>query len=373
MKKALSVILAIALILSIPSVAFSAESGDTITRVDSDGNETTYEYGGELVIGSNEIKLTKNKYWVFTPDKSGVYAIKNDSTIFLSANVTDGIIGEFAGFTITDNYELYNFEADEPQYFLPLFASEDTESCKLTIEYFGEVKDLIYDESRILLFDEDVFSFEERSYIGDYFSLTFTESGKEEKLNLVAVKEPLKSGENAIEIDVLGKVFTVNLKVKSIEDYIAGFELPGYYNFAGYMLYNGTIIEQTPSYLIVNYTDGSSEKVAAKRTLLGEKVATLHIPEIGERNAFLHYVEDNLMLELMGHNYELGVKTRKADALMNTVILIRNISIAIPSSVSLAMLFSVAAAKDFFTTLTKEIQNAREYIAEEIRMYKEAL
>lgn len=381
MKKALSVILALALIFSISSVAFSAESGDTIIRVDSDGNETAYEYGGEFVLGSNVVNYNGNKYWIFTPDKSGVYAFENDNTIFTSVNVTYGKIGEeSAKSALTDNYELYYFEADEPQYIVSIpFATADSisnSSCELRISYFGEVKDLIYDENRILIMNEDVAVFEDRYYIFSFddsaFKLTFTETDKEEKLMLVTVKDPLKSGENTVEIDILGKLFTVNLKVKSIENYISGFELPGYYRFSGYTLYNGDIIERLPGYLIVKYTDGSSEKVAVKKGLFSSNVM-LDIPEIGQKNARFHYVEGNLMLDILNHDFDLGVKTRKADVLMNTAELLENISSGIADPLFLAMLYSASGEKDFFTALTEEILSAKEYIAQEIRMYKEAL
>ena len=68
-----------------------------------------------------------------------------------------------------------------------------------------------------------------------------------------------------------------------------------------------------------------------------------------------------------------GVKTRKADVLMNTAKLLENISSGIADSLILAMLYSASGVKDFFTALAEEIQNAKEYIAEEIRMYKEVL
>ena len=359
MKKALSVILALTLILSISSVAFSAESGDTIIRVDSDGNEITYEYGGELDLGSNEITFpTDNKrYFIFTPDRDGIYALT-----------------EFADYVwfYESSSLAYRFTAGERQ-----FICFDTYNpdCSLKIEYLGEIENVELEEKdKLYLLGEDIYSYEDGSYLLMlWFELTFSESDKKYSTLELKSFSAIESGSTTVAVDCFGKEFNLNIRLMCVEDYLAYVSLPDNYKPFFYQTYDGRVIGNYPNYITAHYTDGTEEqlKLDSIQEVRLNSFEQFGLPEIG---GWVEFDESgHLWLTIADTQCDLHVDAKQAGWLINTAYLLSRIRLNIVFSLLKLPMMYIFTQTDPISYLSSSFIDLKDSIAEEIRMYKESL
>lgn len=376
MKKALSVILALALIFSIPSVAFSAESGDTIIRVDSDGYETAYEYGGELVLGSNEITFpTDNKrYFIFTPDRDGIYALTTGHSFFdVAKDCENNTFSEFADYVwfYESSSLAYRFTAGERQ-----FICFDTYNldCSLKIEYLGEIENVELEEKdKLYLLGEDIYSYEDGSYLLMlWFELTFSESDK--KFSTLELKSfsAIESGATTVAVDCFGKEFNLNIRLMCVEDYLAYVSLPDNYKPFFYQTYGGRVIGNYPNYITAHYTDGTEEqlKLDSIQEVRLNSFEQFGLPEI---DGWVEFDESgHLWLTIADTQYDLHVDAKQAGWLINTAYLLSRIRLNIVFSLFELPMY-IFTQTDPISYLSSSFIDLKDSIAEEIRMYKESL
>ena len=369
MKKILSILIALIFALSCFSCAFAANEGEIIVT-DYEGETETYKYAGTLKEGSNDVDILKpDKYKVFMPDKSGVYSFGGEAMSFIPESVSGNKASGCKQTPYAYEKSYYHFEAGEPQYIFFYGAEEsNANTADCVIEYLGEPKKLICKNDSVSLLGINIYYDKEYDiyYIEYDFELTFTESDEKANLFLAETKTPVKSGDNSVEIEMLGNTFSINLNVRSIEEYIKGFELPENYTNTGYLLYNGNVIAKYPKYVTVLYTDGSSEQLPVRY----DGIIEINIPGLRVLYPGITYDEGHMTVHIAEKDYYLGADAKKAGIFLNTIELLSSIKNDIFATISFAAMLLVV---NDYESAFNEIQAMKKLINEDISMYKVAV
>lgn len=301
-KKTLKAILAAALAVIMVIPSFSAFAANNTLVWDFYDSEYTYDYAGEINVGTTEIPDNASDYiwYSFDVQNAGFYYIHYS---YEDMEAWFGIPESFEGLSATDVKDnlyyaldgeegaIYYLEAGKTIVGFDLYLYE--EDAAFETEYLGaeitEVKPQ-YD----LIYGYDVYEYE---YMGENnvefdadFDITFSEGKTITRYFLDGTSESaITAGENTFKTEFYGKEYEFTSNVYYITDYIEKVELSNIEDYlCVYEYYNGIDYEY-PWYetIKVTFKDGSTY------TINGYDGDTITLPNGREVGYFFDYNEDD--------------------------------------------------------------------------------
>lgn len=279
MKKTLSILLAIIIALSTCSLAAFAADADEEQHYywEDDEYSVAGVLGADMVTIKSTDSLSFNCYEI-NASQSGVYVVSVDTlgmTSVVACGVSDYIDnrcniytkdywhGYYEDDVFTKCYCIEMKENEKSYLFVDLYGEG---SAEVTFDYLGAVKDFTSDTVLLSGNNMDCY-YEDGGMIAEfgYLIKASFESGKSicfwaEGYSELTDEYDTKSVETTV--DFLGKEFTINLSIMWMRDVIKSIELPDGFkpSYTQAYSFDDYDEEEYPEYIIINFTDGTSQK-----------------------------------------------------------------------------------------------------------------
>lgn len=378
MKKILSILLALIFALLSFSCAFAANEGKIINVIYDEDTELTeaYHYGAELTLGENSIDVSPGEgiYFIFTPEKDGIYAFSSESGVFIPEKIKgDRAYGADSGVYL-DETQGFRFKAGEKQNIFYYISDETpTKKNNIKITYLGEVKAVeLKEKNKDLLVGDSICRTgnpDEYRMFAEFY-ISFTESPAKYIAYEISTFSPLKRGKNSIDVELLGKTFSIEINLKFIDDYISEVSLPENYINMCRITYTGEVTGPRPAYVVIHYTDGKTEKAAVEEL---DYCELTHMNDFGFKaiTGWINFDENCRMLfTVCEKDYDLKSEAKKAGSVQNFLHLLRRFGLNMMGDILLMPYYLFSDEETGFFAAVKELYSfIKEDIRYEIEMY----
>lgn len=365
MKRIISALLCVALVFSFAVPCFAASQKIIISGYE-------YTYAGVFALGENTAKLKENEnnYYLFTPDKDGLYGFLNGKNITYTS-VIEKLPGDNEYtlkpcFNLDDGYVVRLKENEQCAVIAETFGETEI-NVGINIVYLGEIESISLTDNQTPVLGYNI----SNSCAGDNYielngTVMFTCSDKKYTSEYFKTATTFTLGENTAVIDCCGTSISLDLYVRSIDDFIEAVTAPEDYKAQGFITYDDTYHGSFPEYINIKYKNGKSEKV----DLDNYQIGTMNIPELGEANVWLYFDNGQLISSIANKEYSLGIKAKNANKLVNTLYLGYRIGSLLSSP--LLLQYYILTENNIISALKACFADELNFILGEIETYKNA-
>lgn len=367
MKRLLSYLLVLTFTFSCTIPCFA-----TTKKVIFDDDE--YIYNGDFIIGKNKVNVKDeiHNYYLFTPDKDGLYGFFGENIGFISivekANNKEYMLKEC--FTLNEGCVVRLKTNEQCVITIGPYIEEEM-SLEINICYLGEIEsiNLVDGQNAVLNHNVENIYYEDEYYNPIFLNCRakFTEVSEEFLSDYLITTTPITYGEITVDIDCCGKSVPLKLDIKSIDNFIKSVLAAPNYNANGPVTYDNKYHGDYPEYVIINYNNGSSEKVYFDEF----QGNTLNVPGLSDEvYAYLYFDNCQLILRVADKEYYLGIKAKNADIITNSLYLGYRIGLLLSST--LLLQYYIITEENLFLALKAYYSDKYNSVIREISAYRNA-